>query len=143
MSQRTVGFAALVSAVTFFAWLAVPSAAPAQQIRPAVDAEAAGAEAWFQQYIPAGSLVDQLSEQGDILTLPPEKPSEHPSLTKAKPWSLVEIAPLGVLTLDTVVPLQRGDWNDTLQQPAMFQLYFEPIPVTPPTAIQAPPASGA
>ena len=134
-----------MGAVSVFAWLAVSSHAWAQQLsRPSDDAELAGARAWFQAYIEPGLLAAGLSEEGEDLTVQPEKPSEQRSPRKAVPWPLVEVGSLGMLTLDPDVPLQRGDWNDVLQ-PAMFRLYFEPVPApaAPARALPTAHAAGA
>ncbi len=131
-----------LGAVSLCAWLAVSSHAWAQQLsRPSDDAELAGARAWFQEYIEPGLLAAGLSEEGKDLTVQPEKPGEHRTPKKPVPWPLVEVGSLGMLTLDPDVPLQRGDWNDVLQ-PAMFRLYFEPVPA-PAAPAQTPPTPSA
>jgi hypothetical protein len=127
-------------ALSLCAWLGVCSRAPAQELRSTTDdAERAGAEAWFEQYIQPGLLEAGVSEQGkpEDLTVPPERP-KAPAPKKMTPTPLFEVGSLGMLTLDPDVPQQRGEWSDTLVpgvdsiHPAMFRFYFEPVP--PPKA---------
>ena len=141
MSRNDVRVGSIaLGALSLCVWVAVASPAQAQEVRPTTDdAERAGAEAWFEQYIQPGLLTAALTEQGkpEDLTVPPEKP-KAPAPKKMTPTPLFEVGSMGMLTLDPDVPQERGEWSDTLVpgidsiHPAMFRFYFEPVP--PPKA---------
>ena len=137
--QRTLGTLRLTAMalriVAPLACVVLPWHAVAHEENATSDAAArAGAEAWFRQYIKPDLAAGGVSDQSEVLSVPLERPGEHPGAAapaKPAPRRLGALAPLGMLVLDVDVPQPRGNWSDALQ-PQMFRLYFEPIP--PPTA---------